>query len=94
MTQASTSDMRHTAAGKLRDAERARDELSAALRSAGIVLPSLGVEPMAYGDEEPRPLVELGRCTVPVARRLTAALRNGAGATEAGPFPGADADAT
>ncbi len=87
------SDVQQSAARALRGAERARDELRAALRSAGIVLPSLGVEPMAYGDEKPRPLVELGRCTVPTAHKLTAALRNSVSVSTAEPFSGADTNA-
>ncbi|MGK5531100.1 hypothetical protein [Streptomyces sp. URMC 129] len=42
--------------------------LKAALRERNIVLPALDVD--LYG----RPLVELGRCTVETARKLTAAL--------------------
>ncbi len=94
MTQMSMSDVRKTAVRKLREAERARDELSAALRSAGIVLPSLGVDPLAYGDENPDPLLDLGRCSRTTARKLTAALQNRAGVCAAGPLSGEDADAT
>jgi hypothetical protein len=46
--------------GTVQDAEEAVTELRAALERAGIRLP--------------RPLVELGRCTVETARRLAAAL--------------------
>lgn len=60
---------------KLREAEAVRDELWQALHGAGISLPSLRVEPLAYGDERPRPLVELGRCNLQTVRRIAAALR-------------------
>jgi hypothetical protein len=66
-----------TALERIRDAEAARDELWAALHGAGITLPSLCVEPASYADEEPRPLVELGRCNVQTARRMAAVLLKG-----------------
>ncbi len=75
MTEKNTRGKRKTAAETLREAEQVHGELSAALRSAGIVLPSLGVDALAYGDEKPQPLVELGRCNVQTARELTAVLR-------------------
>jgi hypothetical protein len=85
----------HTAAERIKEAEGVRDELWAALHAAGISLPSLRVEPAAYADEWPRPLVELGRCNLQTARRLAAALRDrvepGDGATvpvdRPGPVP-------
>lgn len=58
----------------LKEAERAHAELCAALRNAGVVLPSVRLDPMAYAEETPRPLIDLGRCNVPTARALTAAL--------------------
>lgn len=60
--------------GTVQDAEEAVTELRAALERAGIRLPSLGLDPVACAAEVPRPLVELGRCTVETARRLAAAL--------------------
>ena len=60
----------------LEEAEAVRDELCRTLRDGGIVLPSLRVEPLAYGEERPRPLIDLGRCTPDTARRMIAALRN------------------
>ncbi len=91
MTQAKmrTEDRRPTRAEKLRNAERTRDELNSVLRALGIALPSLGVEPMAYGDENPEPLLDLGRCNHPTARRLLAVLRDRADTGEAGPVSGA-----
>lgn len=59
-----------TAAEKLHHAENTCAELSAALRRAGIVLPSLRVEVLAYGDKMPRPLIELGCCNLDTAHKL------------------------
>ncbi|MFM9366675.1 hypothetical protein [Streptomyces sp. Da 82-17] len=59
------------------DAEAARDALAGALAEAGVTLPSLRVDPLSYVSEPPVPLVELGRCNVPAARALAAALRKG-----------------
>ncbi|AXE85772.1 hypothetical protein C1703_12225 [Streptomyces sp. Go-475] len=50
-------------------------ELRAELAKAGIILPSLGLDPVSLAREAPCPLVELGRCTVETARRLAAVLR-------------------
>ncbi len=63
-----TKSERKTAADALREAEEVRDELGTALRGAGIVLPSLSVDALAYGAERPDPLVELGRCNLATAR--------------------------
>jgi hypothetical protein len=64
-----------TAAQKLYHAENTCADLLVALVRADIILPSVRVDPMAYGDEDPKPLIELGRCTVDTAHRLTAVLR-------------------
>ncbi len=63
-----------TPAEEIKEAEQVRDELCAALHRAGIVLPSLRLDPVGCADEKPRLLVELGRCNVPTARRLIAVL--------------------
>ncbi|MEE4493320.1 hypothetical protein [Streptomyces sp. BE230] len=56
------------------------DELRAALGVHGIVLPSLGVDPLTLaGWSKHPPLVALGNCTVVTARRLAEALRLAAG---------------
>ncbi|MFE7297898.1 hypothetical protein [Streptomyces sp. NPDC057579] len=49
-------------------------ELQEALARVGIVLPSLGLDPVSYAHSAMRPLVELGRCNMDTARRLTEAL--------------------
>ncbi len=50
-------------------------ELRAELAKAGIILPSLGLDPVSLARKAPCPLVELGRCTVETTRRLAAVLR-------------------
>lgn len=67
----------HTALNRLKEAEAVRKELDKALNAVGVILPSLRVDPLAYADEHPRPLVELGRCNLMTARKITAALRKG-----------------
>jgi hypothetical protein len=78
MAKMGASDNRLTVAEKIREAEKVRDELRAALRALGIVLPSVWVESAAYGDEGTHPLIELGRCNLSTARKLIAVLRKGA----------------
>ncbi|MFD5131700.1 hypothetical protein [Streptomyces olindensis] len=57
------------------EAEDAVKELRAELAKAGIILPSLGLDPVSLARKAPCPLVELGRCTVETTRRLAAVLR-------------------
>ncbi|AJC58460.1 MULTISPECIES: hypothetical protein [Streptomyces] len=49
-------------------------ELREALARAGIILPSLGLDPVSYAHRTMPPLVELGRCNMDTARRLAKAL--------------------
>ncbi|KUF20224.1 hypothetical protein AT728_31230 [Streptomyces silvensis] len=56
------------------EAEETVEQLRAALRGAGITLPSLRVDPLMIGREAPCPLVELGRCSVETAARLAVLL--------------------
>lgn len=65
---------RSPAAGRIRDAEQARDELRAALKGAGITLPSLALDGVSLVGDFPRPLVDLERCTPELARRLAQAV--------------------
>ncbi|GHJ35140.1 hypothetical protein [Streptomyces sp. TS71-3] len=59
----------------IEDADAVCDELLAALKAAGITLPSLGVDPLSLAPgHEPRPLIELGRCNLATARKLIAVL--------------------
>ncbi|MEX2974176.1 hypothetical protein [Streptomyces sp. C184] len=69
---------RSPAAGRIRDAEQARDELRTALKDVGITLPSLGLDIVSLAGDFPRPLVDLGRCTPELARRIAASLRKDA----------------
>ncbi|MGW0609884.1 hypothetical protein [Streptomyces sp. NPDC002788] len=57
------------------EAEDAVKELRAELAEAGIILPSLGVDPVSLAREALCPLVESGRCSVRTARRLAAVPR-------------------
>ncbi|MFJ6750432.1 MULTISPECIES: hypothetical protein [unclassified Streptomyces] len=59
---------------RIEDVETATAELREALARGGIVLPSLAADPISCANYSMMPLVELGRCTAAVARRLTAAL--------------------
>ncbi|MBM4794851.1 hypothetical protein HXP44_22990 [Streptomyces sioyaensis] len=69
---------RSPAAGRVRDAEQARDELRTALKDVGITLPSLGLDIVSLAGDFPRPLVDLGRCTPDLARRIAESLRKDA----------------
>ncbi|MEE1743237.1 hypothetical protein [Streptomyces sp. JV184] len=56
------------------------DALRAALAAHGIVLPSLGVDPLTLAARTTRPpLVALGNCNVATARRMAEVLRSAAG---------------
>ncbi|WP_097216508.1 MULTISPECIES: hypothetical protein [unclassified Streptomyces] len=57
------------------EAEDAVKELRAELAEAGIILPSLGLDPVSLVRKAPCPLVELGRCSMEIARRLAAVPR-------------------
>lgn len=65
--------------GTVREAREVIGELREALAQGGITLPSLGLDAVTLAAEPPRPLVELGRCTVETARLLAAVLRGEAG---------------
>ncbi len=69
---------RGPAAERVMDAELAREELRAALKGAGITLPSLSLDGVSLAGDCPRPLVSLGRCTPELARRIAEALRKAA----------------
>ncbi|MCB5910823.1 hypothetical protein [Streptomyces pinistramenti] len=66
---------RSTADETISEAQQVHDELSAALERAGIVLPSLGIDPVWLSGTPPRVLIELGRCNVETALALAAALK-------------------
>ncbi|MFF5143243.1 hypothetical protein ACFY6U_26520 [Streptomyces sp. NPDC013157] len=59
----------------MRPTEEVVETLRSALRGAGVVLPSLCVDPVTGASDEPFALVELGRCNVRVAERLASVVR-------------------
>ena len=60
---------------KISDADSARAELLLALQDSGIPLPSVSVDVPSVAADPVRPMIDLGCCSVPTARALTAALR-------------------
>ena len=56
------------------EAQGVRDELAEALLAHGITLFSLRVDPVEHGGHSQVPLIDLGRCKLATARRLTALL--------------------
>lgn len=60
-----------------REAEEARNKLAKALAAAGITLPSLRIDPGSCTGSGARPLIELGRCSLDMARDLAAAVAGG-----------------
>jgi hypothetical protein len=56
------------------EAEETVKELRAVLAKAGITLPTLRIDQASLARETPRPLIELGRCSVETAARLAAVL--------------------
>lgn len=73
-----------TAREWMQAAENVTAELHSALRTVGITLPSLGVDPVSCTSSYLPPLVELGRCNLDTAQRLTYVLADYAKATAAG----------
>ncbi|QIY56405.1 hypothetical protein HEP86_20100 [Streptomyces sp. RPA4-5] len=66
---------RSAAAGRSRDAERARGGLRAALKGAGSTLPSPALDGVSLVGDFPRPPVDLGRGTPQRARPLAEVVR-------------------
>ncbi|MER6558494.1 hypothetical protein ABT300_12215 [Streptomyces sp. NPDC001027] len=62
-----------------RTVQEAVEQLRAALGGAGIVLPSLRIDPVSGAHGDPYALVDLGRCNLVVASRVAAALRRAGG---------------
>ncbi|MER6124264.1 hypothetical protein ABT173_16730 [Streptomyces sp. NPDC001795] len=60
----------------MRSTEEVVEALRVALERVGIVLPSLCVDPVTGAGAESFALVELGRCNVQTAERLTDVLRS------------------
>lgn len=68
------TERRKAAAGRVRVAEDAVARLRAGLAGVGLKLPSLRIDPVSCAGNEPSPLVDLGRCTIETALRLSAEL--------------------
>ncbi|MFI6062020.1 hypothetical protein [Streptomyces sp. NPDC051286] len=68
------AERRRVAAGRVREAEDAVEKLRQGLKDVGLVLPSLRADPVSCAGNEPAPLVDLGRCTIDTALRLSAVL--------------------
>ncbi|MDT0319898.1 hypothetical protein [Streptomyces millisiae] len=60
---------------RIADAESAVAEVREAFEAAGIVLPSLRVDLPSCAGEATRPLIDLGRCNLDLARKLASVLR-------------------
>lgn len=63
---------------KIREAEKARDELASALRRSGIQLHAMDTRTFGGTDESGYALVHLGDCSAVVARQLAAVIARGA----------------
>ncbi|MFF7789712.1 hypothetical protein [Streptomyces sp. NPDC007991] len=60
----------------MRSTEEIVESLRDALAGVGVVLPSLGIDPVSGASKEPFALVDLGRCNVRTAEQLTDVLRS------------------
>ncbi|WPW33563.1 hypothetical protein P6B95_25710 [Streptomyces atratus] len=70
-----TMERRRTAESRVRAAEDAVARLKEGFSGVGITLPSLRVDPVSCAGNEPAsPLVDLGRCNLDTALRLSAVL--------------------
>ncbi|MFD3519340.1 hypothetical protein [Streptomyces sp. NPDC058653] len=75
----SAEERRKVAFDQVKAAEEAVEQLRSGLAAAGIVLPSLRIDPVSCsGDGPVNPLVELGRCNLATARQMAAVLEEGA----------------
>ncbi|WP_235865069.1 hypothetical protein [Streptomyces cacaoi] len=70
-------DTMTTTMAKLREADDVCRRLIVALGKADVLLPSLQVDLSSCADELVGPLLDLGRCNLPTAERLIAALDDG-----------------
>ncbi|WP_335935137.1 hypothetical protein [Streptomyces sp. PTD5-9] len=69
-----TTERRNAAEGKVRAVEDAVARLKEGFSEVGITLPSLRVDPVSCAGSDPTPLIELGRCNLDTALRLSAVL--------------------
>ncbi|MEV0021406.1 hypothetical protein AB0H45_04115 [Streptomyces atroolivaceus] len=68
------TERRKEAAGRVRAAEDAVARLRDGLAGVGVKLPSLRIDPVSCAGDEPTPLVDLGRCSIETALRLSTQL--------------------
>ncbi|MFJ8858643.1 hypothetical protein ACIRD8_09420 [Streptomyces sp. NPDC102451] len=68
------TERRKEAAGRVRAAEDAVARLRDGLAGVGVKLPSLRIDPVSCAGNEPTPLVDLGRCSIETAMRLSVQL--------------------
>ncbi|MGC5343064.1 hypothetical protein ACPXCE_16060 [Streptomyces sp. DT24] len=69
-----TMERRQVAVGRVHAAEEAVARLRDGLAGVGVTLPSLRIDPVSCAGNEPAPLVDLGRCNLETALRLSAVL--------------------
>ncbi|MFG2627994.1 hypothetical protein [Streptomyces sp. NPDC048473] len=70
-----TTERRRAAEGRVRAAEDAVARLKEGFSGLGITLPSLRIDPVSCAGNEPvSPLVDLGRCNLDTALRLSVVL--------------------
>lgn len=69
-----TTERRRAAADGVREAEEAVARLREGLAGVGVTLPSLRVDPVSCAGEASAVLVDLGRCNLETALRLSGVL--------------------
>lgn len=69
-----TTERRKAVAGRVREAEELVVRLRGGFAGVGIVLPSLRIDPLSFAGDEPVALLDLGRCNLDTALRLTQVL--------------------
>jgi len=69
-----TTERRKVAEGNVRAVEDAVARLRESFSGVGITLPSLRIDPVSCAGTDAAPLVELGRCNLDTALRLSAVL--------------------
>lgn len=74
-----TTERRKAAEGRVREAEDVVRRLREGFAGVGIVLPSLRIDPVSFAGDEPVALVDLGRCNLDTALRLSQVLEERAG---------------
>ncbi|MET7644720.1 hypothetical protein ABZS83_13930 [Streptomyces sp. NPDC005426] len=75
-----TTERRRAAAGRVREAEELVARLREGFAGVGVTLPSLRVDPVSCAGDEPAGLVDLGRCNLDTALRLSKVLEGASGA--------------